>query len=206
MAALQGEVRHLRQISKHPDAAAGLNLHLQLLIQHRGDPVQDDPPDVAVRLKPAAALHHGGHRQAHALGRDHQHRRSPGGRRHGIAGGLAGGGNAVVIAHHPLQNGEVHSRRLPGQQVPEHLGPREKAVQVAGFGSNHRGVKHGVNVVRPALKGRRPEAPVHQSLQQAAGDRGLAAAAHHSAEHQSWTCHGDPPKEQTNTGLPPFIM
>ena len=96
---------------------------------------------------------------------------------------IGSGGDAVIVAHRTLQNGDVAGALLQGAAYA--VLPLQKEVEIAARHAEHAGVKHGVNVIRPALIGAHVHAAAFQRREQRADGDGFARAAVHGGEHDA---------------------
>ncbi len=180
VAALQGAFRKLRQESQglYPAPEPLPDGLRQSLAGHGGTPIEDDPPDAAVRLEIQESLDHRQDGQRRALRRDHQNSgslRRPGGLPAAGKGAVQTG--PIVVAHDPFDDGHVPVPAVSRQQIPQGVLPEEEQIQIAALRPDDPAVEHGVDIVRAAFEGPHPQTPVHQSLKDRAGNGGLPAPA-----------------------------
>ena len=177
MAALQRTVGQAGQEPVHRDAGLGLYTFLQPGVEHGGHPVEDHAPDAAVRPEGFQAVDHGGQGESAPPAVHHQHRRGAGGFGQMVGAGLMAHGDAVVVAHDSLDEGQAGPHAVVLQQGPGAVLPQEEQIQVAALGPDDLAVEHGVDVVGAAFKGHRIYLSIHQGLQKGAGHRGFAPSA-----------------------------
>ena len=185
MPAFQRAVGHLRHISADGDIIALLDERFDLRVDAFADLVEDDALDLAVRLVGKIASQLGSDGNGHSLAVEHQHRRLGGfGKLPG--GSLGGGGNAVVVAHHPFDEGKGKVFAVFLQQVGSGRLIGEEEVQIARRDTQHLPVEHRVDVVRSALEADRVLPHPGERLQNGAGDGRFAASAGSSCQHKPW--------------------
>ena len=183
---------HLGQAAEHrqpgfPDEGRG-----QRLGQHGAAAVQKQAPDLAGGAEGEQPLHLGGQRQAGRAGPKHQHHRGVGGPGQVPGAGRVGAAaQTVVVAHGPLQHGGAAPGAVGRQQGTGLCLAAEEQVQIVGGHSKHLPVDHGVEVIRPGLKGRGGQAAPGHGAEKRTGDGGFAAAAGQRGEHQA--AHSAPP-------------
>ena len=191
MPALHPAVRQLRQEAQglHPAAEPPPDLLRQAPVGHGGTAAEDHAPDPAVLPELQKPGEDRQDRQSRPLGRNRQHNgriRQAG--RLPAAGPGGGQARAVIVPHNPLDDGHVPARAVLRQQVPQGVPVKEKWVQISAPGPDDPAVEHGVDVIRPALKGARVQPPVHQGLQYGAGGGGLSAPAAGSRQQDAGDC------------------
>ena len=162
--AFQGAVRALGEKTVDMDAGFPLDSLFQPGIEHGRDPVQEYPLDIGVGTERGHPLHQCRRRQSPAPPIQHQHRRRSGLPCQIIGTGVACHGNAVVVAHDPLDDADAAGGAVFIQQGAGGIPPQEKQIQIPRLGADDLAVEHGVDIVRPALKGNRLYTPLHQSL------------------------------------------
>lgn len=111
MPALKRAVRQLRQKAAGTNAEARFDLPLERGIAHRGAAVQHNAADAAARHKAQESFQHGKHRQPRPLRVQHEHNGTLRPLRD-LKGARARRckANAVVIAHHPLDERHIFPR------------------------------------------------------------------------------------------------
>ena len=118
VAALQRTVGQAGQEPVHRDAGLGLYTFLQPGVEHGGHPVEDHAPDAAVRPEGFQAVDHGGQGESAPPAVHHQHRRGAGGFGQMVGAGLMAHGDAVVVAHDSLDEGQAGPHAVVLQQGP----------------------------------------------------------------------------------------
>ena len=139
--------------------------------------------DVARLPKPQHAADLCREREADALRAQHENRR-----RVGLIGDVPGAcfgstGDAVIVAHCALKNCDLAGTLRKGTAHTRL--PQQKEVEIAARHAEHAGVKHGVNVIRPALKSAHVHASALQRREQRADGDGFARAAVHGGEQDA---------------------
>ena len=61
---------------------------------------------------------------------------------------------SVIITHNAFYHGNIRILGSPFHQITGGLFIRKKGIQISGFCSQHTGMKHGIDVIRPAFKRR----------------------------------------------------
>ena len=113
---------------------------------------------------------------------------------------------AVVVAHHSLYHRDIPIRRLFPHPAADLPGGGKIGVQISAGHSQYRAVKHGVDVVRPALVGPAGKSPPLKGRKQSAGEQGFPRPApRRSYEDSSVHGHSSPPNEMIYTGFWPII-
>ena len=191
------QILYHRKAAEHGDPRFPLDDLLQTGVVHRRNTVENDAGDPVVRASPYLertlrearagplirfkgrdAADHRGQRHARALAVRHKN----GGRfRHGsgfeAASADTDAAEAVEIAHRAFDHCDVRPRRVMCEQPARHLRAREKAVEIAGPDTEHRPVKHRIDVVRSALERGQTEAARLQRGEDTACHGRLAASA-----------------------------
>ena len=189
-----GKIRplHLGQAAEHRQPGFTDEGRGQCLGQHGAAAVQKQAPNLAGIAEGQQPLHLGGQRQAGRAGPKHQYHRgvSGPGQMPG-AGGVGAAAQAVVVAHGPLQNGGAAPGAVGGQQGTNLLFIAEEQVKIVGGHPEHLPVEHGVDVIRPGLKGGGGQAAPGHGAEKRTGDGGFAAAAGQRGKHQA--AHSAPP-------------
>ena len=155
MTAFQIQFRDLRHITKDADTKLLLDLFFYLRIEHGRHPVEDHPFDMAFLFisKKAFDLRKG--RKAHATGIHDEHCRCSGHSCQIIRTGLRiDPAQSVIITHNAFYHRNIRILGSPFHQITGGLFIRKKGIQISGFCSQHTGMKHGINVIRPAFKRR----------------------------------------------------
>ena len=176
MAALHHRLRQAGQIPQHRQAGLGFQQGLEHPEELFGAVIQQDACNVALRFEMHKALDLCGQRHTGPLGLYHQQYRQV--QRIGQLPGTGAGGQAlpIVKTHGPFAHHSPVPGSIVGVQFPYRIFGRKIKIQIVALHPQHRPVKHGVDVVRPALEGAGVHAPLFQRGQQGAGDGGLAAA------------------------------
>ena len=91
---------------------------------------------------------------------------------------------AVVVAHHALDDGKLAAAAVFREQVAQCVIVKEKGIEIRTFRADDPAVEHGVNVVRAAFCRGDVASPVHKRLQNGAGNGRFAAAAVGSGENE----------------------
>ena len=99
-----------------------------------------------------------------------------------------GSGNSIVKSHDPFHHRHFTVCTVFGKKRSGDLFPREKGIQIPGFGSNDLGVEHRVNIIRSAFKRDCFDSPVYKHLQKSAGQKGFPAPAGSCRKHNPWYC------------------
>ena len=100
-------------------------------------------------------------------------------------GRVRGAGNAVVKAHHTLDDAQPARRDVP-RELAAHLGfVHKEQVEVSARDAEHRGMEHGIDVIRAALERRKRRAAPLERAQQRACHGGLAAARAGARDQQA---------------------
>ena len=153
------------------------NRFFQLRIQHGGAPVQHHALYIAVRIQVREA----GNDSQHGMGRSpdvyRQHGRCSRNRRHPVGACFAGKSHAVIIAHDSFRHRQVKAPASHGHPIAQHIFVQKLQVQVPAGGMQCRSMKHGVNVIRSALKGADLFSPKGQRRQQPRNQCGFSSAA-----------------------------
>ena len=195
VAALERAVGHLRQKAAGAHAEAFLDRPRKRRIAHRRAAVQNDAADAVFRRKVQKTVEHGQRRQSRALRVQHEYdgtfrplRDLKGARARGIKA------DAVVIAHHALDDRHVLPCAVLREEEAQRVVVKKEGVQIAALRADDLAVEHGVNVIGTALRRGDRNAAVDKRLQDRAGHRRLAAAAVRSGNEQSRRCllHGLP--------------
>ena len=116
--------------------------------------------------------------------------------------------NAVVKPHHALDDASAVRRDVP-RELAAHRGlVHKEQVEVAARDAEHRGVEHGVDIIRPAFERRKRRAAALKRAQQRARHGRFAAARAGACEQQAGrvTHASRPPPDRMNTGLFAVIM
>ena len=184
MPAGERRLLQLGQIAQHRYTGLLFQHGLECSIQTGTAPVQKQSLDPAVLPEGEHPLHLSRQCQTGAVGVQHQQHRELQQAGHIPGTGLiAAEGHTVVKAHHALAHRGIAARCVAAVKPAHPLFSGEKYIQVTAGHLQHRAVEHRVDIIRPALEGRRGQAPVFQRLQQAAGDRSFAAAGSRGGDH-----------------------
>ena len=193
MAAFQRRVRDGGQ--KAIDLQPRLLLHARLQpgIEHGRDPVEHHAPEHALPLQRLKTLDQCRQRPGAATAICHQYRRSGGPPGQVPGTGPAGHGDAVIVAHSPLQNGGAVTSAVLPQRAAHCTLTHQKEVQIPGRDTQNGGVEHRVDVVRPGLERNRVHPTSGQSLKHGTDHGGLSAPAPRGGEEQTGDPHASPP-------------
>ena len=179
MAAFELHAGKHRHIPKGPDTKRA-HLLLDNLVHPRAHPVKNHPRNAAVRPVPDKTLHQRQHGLSQPPRIHHQHRR--GQQRPGQLKGRApvrAKPRAVIVAHHALNERKI--TRLPRKAFPEkhpgRLFAGKIAVQVFCGCPDHPRMKHGIDIIRPALKRKGPESTFRERRQKPHREHRFPAAA-----------------------------
>ncbi|CAM2855064.1 hypothetical protein STAL104432_05405 [Streptomyces albus] len=192
-----GRAHHLRapQDAQHRHPRAFQRLPQQLLVPVGAHLVEDHPRHPHARVPGGEAVHEGRHRPGLRGGVHHQHHRGPQQFGHVRGGGqfaLARG--TVVEPHHPLDHGQVGTRRAVPEQRCDPLGSAQIGVQVAARTPGGQRVITGVDVVGAHLVGGDGQAPPGERRHQPGRHRRLAAPGGGRRDDQArYPDHAAPP-------------
>ena len=155
MTAFQIQFRDLRHITKDADTKLLLDLLFYLRIKHGRHPVEDHPFDMAFFFISEKTFDLCKGREAHATGIHDENCRGSG---HGcqiIGTGLRiDPAQSVIITHNAFYHRNIRILSPPFHQITGGLFIRKKGIQIPGLRSQHTGMKHGIDVIRPAFKRR----------------------------------------------------
>ena len=187
MSAFQRTIRHLRHISADGDVCkAAFDQFLDFGIQSFADPVEDNAPNLALFLKTQVAQKLRRNRSGHTAAIQNEDGRSFGRSGKTPRGSIPLGGDPVVVAHHPFDQGKILSLTVFLQQIAHRLFLCKKQIKVAGSNPQRLPMKHRVDIVRTALKGDAVKPSVFECLQNCAGNGRLSAPARRCGKHHSW--------------------
>ena len=181
-------LRHARQMAVDLQPAL-LRNGLVKRVHALGYPVENHARK-RVRRKMHEPPQSRGHGQRLPLRADDQHGGRVGrARQVGRGRGIGRAGNAVVKAHHAL-NDAAAIRWDGARELAAAFGLIDKKqVEITARDTQHGGMEHGVNVIRPAFECTQGFAAAAQRAQQRARNRGLAAAAVRAADQQARLSH-----------------
>ena len=186
MAAFEHGLFHRRQKSENRESGLPLQHRRQRTCQRFPASVEQDSLEVAFGSKS---------RQPPDLCRESQHTPLRPDDQDGRAGQNIGKGKgtrlirtveAVIIPHGTFQNGDLPA--MKGYSGTHGISPLQKQIQVAGRNPQNPGMKHRVDIIRPALESVNVHAPLFQSGKQRTGDNCLPRSAVHGCDH--YLLHG----------------
>ena len=168
--------------------------------QHRGAVVQKQRAHAAVLPERAQAAHLRRECQARPFRAKHQQHGQTQRAGHVPRGSLIGhAAQAVVVAHHALGDGGfVSGAAAVIERAENSLIPAQKAVEVVALHAQHGAVKHGVDVVRPALERAGRKAAIRERRQKRACHGGFSAARR-GGRHQKFKHHNSPQSERQDS-------
>ena len=127
---------------------------LHLRIQHRGNPVQNDSPDITVIPVFNHSLQYCQDCRCHTSCRNNQDYRKSQGSRNVISTCLIRiQTDPVIVPHHTFCHHKLRAFRMMHKPLFQALPVTKIQIQVLGINSQHLPVKHRINIIRSAFAG-----------------------------------------------------
>ena len=153
MAALEPGALYAREVAQDGNARLTFHHALEGWEVRRRDAIQYDADNLGGVPKTQEPLDLGSRGKRPSLGIHNKKHRRLGQTREVPGGGIAAHGNAIVVAHCPLNDRQVHVFGARGKGLAHQLLPFQKEVEASGCHPQHARVERRVKVVGAALAG-----------------------------------------------------